>query len=76
MTGQEYVDKAIKEGKEIIHRHANGYDYMFIKEPDGWYSIFNVTGGIHLPEIQARDIQSAENYIYMIEPAPVWLNEI
>lgn len=68
---KEYVEKAIKDGREVINRRANCIDYVFIKEDDGWYSIFNVTGGIYSPVIQAKDLEHADSYITMIEPVSV-----
>ena len=66
----DYVEQAKKDGGQIIKRYANGIDYIFVKEKDGWYSIFDVTGGIYTPKIQAKDIKHAESYIAMIEPLP------
>lgn len=67
----EYVEQARKDGREILSKHANGLDYIFIKERDGWYSIINVTGGVYRPTIQAKDLEHAESYIAFIEPLPV-----
>ena len=67
---REYVEQARKDGKEVMNKYSNGLDYLFIKENDGWYSIFDVTGGIYRPLIQAKDLEHAEEYIFMREPAP------
>lgn len=67
----EYVEQARKDGREILSKYANGLDYIFIKEHDGWYSIINVTGGVYRPIIQAKDLEHAESYIAFIEPLPV-----
>lgn len=71
---QEYVERARNDGKEIVRRYANCIDYIFIKEDDGWYSIFNVTGGVYRPVIQAKDLEHAESYIKMREPVSVPAN--
>lgn len=67
----DYVEQAKNDGKEILRRYANGIDYIFIKEDDGWYSIFNVTGGVYSPVIQAKDLKHADSYIAMQEPVSV-----
>lgn len=68
---KEYVEQARSDGREVLRRYANGLDYIFVKERDGWYSILDVTGGIYRPVIQAKDIEHAESYIAMIEPINV-----
>lgn len=68
---KDYVERSINDGKEILRRYQNGIDYIFIKEDDGWYSIFNVTGGICRPVIQAKDLKHADSYIAMMEPVSV-----
>ena len=73
---KEYAEQARKDGRKILRRYANGLDYIFIKERDGWYSIFDVTGGIYTPKIQAKDLEHAERYIAMIEPLNVPVNII
>lgn len=37
---KEYGEQARNDGKEILKRYANGIDYLFIKENDGWYCSF------------------------------------
>jgi hypothetical protein len=68
---KEYVEQARNDGREVLRRYANGLDYIFVKERDGWYSILDVTGGIYRPVIQAKDIEHAESYIAMREPINV-----
>lgn len=72
----EYVENARKNEQKIERRYSNGLDYIFIYEADGWISIFDVTGGIYTPKIQAKDIEHAESYITFIEPLPPFVNVI
>ena len=75
MTGKEYIDNAIKNGKDVSCHYANGLDYVFVKEPDGWISILQrQQSGEYTPIIQARDEPHAKGYIYMIEPLTIPAN--
>ena len=67
----KYVDTARQRGCKIERRYANGIDYIFIHEKDGWISIMNVTGGIYKPVIQAKDSEHADNFIALREPLTV-----
>lgn len=64
---KEYVENARNDGKEILKRYANGIDYLFIKENDGWYSIIDISDGGYRAVIQAKTLKHAESYISMIE---------
>lgn len=64
---KEYVENARNDGKEILKRYANGIDYLFIKENDGWYSIIDISDGGYRAVIQAQTLKYAEGYISMIE---------
>lgn len=64
---KEYVENARNDGKEILKRHANGIDYVFIKENDGWYSIVDISDDGYRALIQAKTLKHAESYINMRE---------
>lgn len=53
--------------KRFKKRYANGIDYLFIKENDGWYSIIDISDGGYRAVIQAKTLEHAESYISMIE---------
>lgn len=77
MTGKEYIENAIKNGKDVTRCYANGLAYVFIKEPDGWISILQrQQNGDYIPKIQAKDEPHAKSYIDMIEPLTVSANII
>ena len=77
MTGKEYIENAIKNGKNITRCYANGLAYVFIKEPDGWISILQrQQNGDYIPKIQAKDEPHAKSYINMIEPLAIPANII
>ena len=68
MTGKEYIDNAIKNGKDVARHYANGIAYVFVKEHDGWISILQrQQNGEYAPKIQAKDEQHAKGYIDMIK---------
>lgn len=67
---RNYVEIARQKGCRIERRYANGLDYIFILEQDGWISIMDVTGGNYRPVIQAKDVEHAESYIALREPVP------
>lgn len=64
---KEYVENARNDGEEILKRYANGIDYLFIKENDGWYSIVDISYGEYRAVIQAKTLKHAETYINMTE---------
>ena len=73
----QYVENARKNGQRVERRHANGLNYRFVWENDGWISIFQVTDwGEYRPKTQARDEAHAESYIAFIEPLPPWVQPI
>ena len=75
MTGKEYIDNAIKNGKDVSRHYANGLDYVFVKEPDGWISILQrQQNGEYIPRIQAKDEPHAKGYIDMIEQLTIPAN--
>lgn len=77
MTGKEYIDNAIKNGKDVARHYANGIAYVFVKEPDGWISILQMEqNGEYTPKIQAKDEPHAKCYIDMIEPLTIPVNII
>lgn len=77
MTGKEYIDTSRKNGKDVTHHYANGLDYVFVKEHDGWISILQrQQNGEYAPKIQAKDEQHAKGYIGMIEPVLIPTNII
>lgn len=50
------------------NRYANGINYRFEFEPDGWVSIYEQNaGGLPIPVIQACSLEKAEEYIYFRE---------
>nr|DAR88481.1 MAG TPA: hypothetical protein [Bacteriophage sp.] len=64
---KEYGEQARNDGKEILKRYANGIDYLFIKENDGWYSIIDISDDGYRALIQAQTLEHAESYINMRE---------
>ena len=64
---KEYVEQAWNDGKEILKRYANGIDYLFIKENDGWYSIIDISDGGYRALLQAYTLEHAESYINLRE---------
>lgn len=64
---KEYVEQARNDGKEILKRYANGIDYLFIKENDGWYSIIDISDGGYRALLQAYTLEHVESYINMRE---------
>ena len=67
---RSYCEKAKQNGCRTERRYANGLDYIFIFEKDGWISVMDVTGGIYSPVIQAKDTEHAESYISLRERIP------
>lgn len=61
---------------EVFNKRANGLSYLFYTMKDGWIAIFENNNGNLTPKTQAKDMPHAESYIGLIEPAPVWLQEI
>ena len=75
MTGTEYIEIARKNGKDVTLHYANGIDYVFVKEPDGWISILQrQQDGEYAPKIQAKDEPHAKGYIDMIEQLTIPAN--
>jgi len=57
--------------------YANGIDYVFDTEADGWISIYEFRDGLPLrPLIQAKDIEHAESYCIMRECPNVILSRL
>ena len=73
---KEYVEQARKDGKRIKIKYANGLDYLYVFERDGWISIINVTGGYYSPVIQAKDEAHADSCIGLIEAVTIPINII
>lgn len=73
---RQYVEKSKQQGCKTERRYANGLDYLFIYERDGWISIMDVTGGIYKPIIQSKDLEHAESYIALREPIPPFVKFI
>lgn len=65
---EQYIKDS--KGKPCSNESANGIDYLFIYEADGWISIIESDGGIHRLLIQAKDYEHAMSYIMRREPAP------
>ena len=58
-------------------RYANGIDYIYEFLPDGWIAIYEYRDGLPLrPLIQACDVNKADDYIYLREPAPAGLRRL
>lgn len=76
MTAEEYIAKARSNGRTITNEYANGIDYVFIVEPDGWISIIERNECGYTPLLQAANRQKAIEYIVMRESLPVAVNVI
>lgn len=62
------VDKLESAKKRHLNRNANGINYRFEFEPDGWVSIYELNdSGLPIPVIQACNLEKAEEYIYFRE---------
>lgn len=71
----EYVNKAQTEGRTSTHS-ANGINYVFVEDTDGWLSVVEITNGQYYAHIQAADLQHALAYISRVEPVTVPLTAI
>lgn len=77
MTGKEYIENAHHEGKQVTHEYSNGLTYVFVRECDGWVSIFRrLESGEYMPMIQASGYDRAKEYIYMRELVPAGVDVV
>ena len=59
-----------------MHYYANGFDYKFIQEKDGWWSIYRYNGVEYVPLLQAKDLEHCKTYADMCEASPVVLRRL
>lgn len=76
MTAAEYIEKARSDGRKITNEYANGIDYLFIVELDGWVSIIERNKVGYRLVIQACNREKALEYIAMREPITVPVQRI
>ena len=50
-----------------MHYYANGFNYKFIQEKDGWWSIYRYHEyrGEYIPLLQAKDLEHCKTYADM-----------
>lgn len=54
--------------KTIEHYRANGINYDFVLESDGWWSIYEINDGLPpKPLLQASDLEHCISYAQSIE---------
>lgn len=59
-----------------MHYYANGFNYKFIQEQDGWWSIYRYNGVRYVPLLQAKDLEHCKTYADMCEASPVVLRRL
>ena len=59
-----------------MHYYANGFNYKFIQEADGWWSIYRYNGVEYVPLLQAKDLKHCKTYANMCESCPVVLRRL
>lgn len=63
---------------EEVRYSANGFDYKFIKEKDGWWSIYRYHNfrGEFLPLLQSKDLEHCKSYCELCEAITIPLKEL
>lgn len=61
-----------------MHYYANGFNYKFEQEKDGWWSIYRLHEATmkYIPVIQAKDLAHAESYCDLCEAVTVPMERI
>ena len=59
-----------------MYHYANGFNYKFIQEKDGWWSIYRYNGVGYVPLLQAKDLEHCKTYADMCEACPVVLRRL
>ena len=59
-----------------MHYYANGFNYKFIQEQDGWWSIYRYNSSEYVPLLQAKDLEHCISYVEMCEACPIRLRRI
>ena len=58
--------------------YANGLTFKLEQEEDGWWSIYRLNEyiGKYIPQLQAKDLEHAQNYCDMQEPTLIPLERL
>lgn len=56
--------------------YANGIEWEFEEQADGWIGIYQIDHGAKIPHIQAKDIEHAKSYCNYYERITVPFNVI
>ena len=59
-----------------MYYYANGFDYKFVQEKDGWWSIYRYNSSEYVPLLQAKDLEHCKTYADMCEASPVVLRRL
>ena len=61
-----------------MHYYANGFNYKFEQEADGWWTIYRYHeySGKYIPILQSKDLEHCKTYADMCEACPVVLRKI
>ena len=60
-----------------MYYYANGFNYKFEQEADGWWSIYRYheCRG-YIPLLQAKDLEHCKTYAELCEASPVVLRRL
>ena len=63
--------------KETVYYDVNTLSWKFIKENDGWWSIYrwHVFRSEWIPQLKSKDLENCKSYDYMTEPKVVQVHQ-